>query len=917
VTAHASPSRRLAGTARRWVALGAAVAVTIGGFGLAGLTTGTTAASAVEVSDSAVEIAWNGDGNASSIQALQPARDKTWLSEKKGLEGNPHAADFEDLKVRVSKTAGLGDELVKIDVTGMPGGTVAGDSNLPGIGVNSFSAHAQNFLQVMQCWGDPLASNFRETCQWGGVFNGTSDLNRAVAGNSFTRGIDAGIPFRSVQDKEYFLSRFTAPEGSAVLSEIVTASTTNELLAIPVRPGGTASFGFDVQTAVRAPWLGCGAADADAGPDASRSCSLVIVPRGTIYGGEEEANGGFAPNANYGDFGAQVNSPLDPAADHWESRIVVPLSFEPPAAGCGEGATRLVGGTQLLIAAMSSWQRALCESADLSFSFATSADAQGRTQLAQGAAGMAYTARSVTAEELGEGGAETLAAADLIYAPIAAAGVTVSFQYNGSNGPVTDLKLTPRLLAKLVTQSYKHAVPSGSGFDSDNAPHITHNVSTMQSDPEFSALNPQIPRGSLNGGFMADIVVAGPAGSDAHRLVWEYLQADDKARAFLGGEPDNVLPGDGANSGMTINPYYLPKGHPDALVPLYEEVPYLDSTGFEQGKKLAFVRGAQGELVTRGVGTTDLNGNPLALTEASLDTFPRADESLAPGLIQTETSRYDTIAYNPFAESLEHVSQRVFRADSKRPEWDPNAFSGDTKGAWKAKGREWGPRVRMLGITDAASSEAYGLAAAQLQLPNSEEFVAPSIASFSASLAAMPETGQTLWPDVASLPDGSYPLALPTYAAVNLPATDADARADYADLIEYAVTEGQALGEGRGQLPAGYAPLSNELRAEALAAVEKIRAYVNPVTDVDELAPGESDAPPADAGGVVPGAVPQAPAGAPADPAATQTGYSGSEAAETSATPAAPGTGAIGGALLAGVAAAAAAPFLLRRRSVG
>ena len=63
-------------------------------------------------------------------------------------------------------------------------------------------------------------------------------------------------------------------------------------------------------------------------------------------------------------------------------------------------------------------------------------------------------------------------------------GFTISYAISGSNGqPVTTLKLTPLLLAKLLTESYL----ATAGFGD---PALAHNPLNITTDPEFNAAQP-------------------------------------------------------------------------------------------------------------------------------------------------------------------------------------------------------------------------------------------------------------------------------------------------------------------------------------------------------------------------------------------------------------------------------------------
>ena len=120
-------------------------------------------------------VAWAG-GNDPAVQKYQVDH-KKMLTDASGADaGSGHWDDFKNLKVTVSKTAGLRDEAVVVTATGMaPTSFWNGYPHLP-----------SNFLQLMQCWGDdPLAADFAETCQFGawsqGTGNDESDLGRVDA----------------------------------------------------------------------------------------------------------------------------------------------------------------------------------------------------------------------------------------------------------------------------------------------------------------------------------------------------------------------------------------------------------------------------------------------------------------------------------------------------------------------------------------------------------------------------------------------------------------------------------------------------------------------------------------------------------------------------------------------------------------
>ena len=74
-------------------------------------------------------------------------------------------------------------------------------------------------------------------------------------------------------------------------------------------------------------------------------------------------------------------------------------------------------------------------------------------------------------------------AAGVVYSPVSITGLVVAFQIDDANGrPVTSMRLNARLVAKLITASYR------SGGD----PAVANNPVNLFRDPEFLKLNPGV-----------------------------------------------------------------------------------------------------------------------------------------------------------------------------------------------------------------------------------------------------------------------------------------------------------------------------------------------------------------------------------------------------------------------------------------
>src|SRR5262249_48658166 len=99
--------------------------------------------------------------------------------------------------------------------------------------------------------------------------------------------------------------------------------------------------------------------------------------------------------------------------------------------------------------------------------------------------------------------------------------------------------------------------------------------------------------------------------------------------------------------------------------------------------------------------------------------------------------------------------------------------------------------------------------------------------------AAKPDSTGLLHVNPAAAGDGGDPLVAVSYAAVRTTQSP-EALRDYASLILYASSTGQTPGVEPGELPRGYLPLPNALRAQAQAAAKKLTdlAFPPPIPEV-------------------------------------------------------------------------------------
>ena len=160
----------------------------------------------------------------------------------------------------------------------------------------------------------------------------------------------------------------------------------------------------------------------------------------------------------------------------------------------------------------------------------------------------------------------------------------------------------------------------------------------------------------------------------------------------------------------------------------------------------------------------------------------------------------------------------------------------------------------MLGLTPLADDERYDLQTASLETTPGT-FVAPSNASLEAATDLLqPDSTSGTWPIPydqfeTSAGASAYPGTLVVYAAIPTSGLPAAAATDYADLLTFAAGPGQTPGEGVGQLPPGYLPLTaadglGGLAAYTVAAAADVAAQngqVPPLTSSSGGSGGGSD----------------------------------------------------------------------------
>jgi hypothetical protein len=502
---------------------------------------------------------------------------------------------FAKLKVTVGQTRNLINQVINITWTGgtptFQGGQVFG----------------VDYLQMMECWGDDPSGPDRTQCEYG-AYAGDSRGGAYVASRQVTYGspVDPIEPIKLPPGATGSLNvPFASVTGTTVSdgpNPFYDQSSSNEIPFALTTSDGTGQTYFETPTATQAPGLGCGAAETGktTGKSVARGCWLVIVPRDNL---EVDGTTRRGVTTQTG----LLSSPL--SMTNWNQRLVVPLGYQPVAAACAIGAAeRSTSGDEQITEAMTQWQPALCSTTSAVYSYSQLTDDLARQELTSTDPGLVFLSDPLAA-------GSTAAGKKPLYAPVALSGLAIAFniesqssfsapasvqQRNGTR--INSLNFSPRLVAKLLTQSYRDGVAPG-------ATDVAGNPADLTTDPDFLALNPAFKDLTFNSGIAGLLLPLSP--SDATDELWAWVNADPGARKFLDGTADPW--------GMKINPNYtgltLPRDDYPKVDPACQDFPApqtplctLDLFPYAASMHAAARAAGRGDLLLRT--TWGFGGNP-------------------------------------------------------------------------------------------------------------------------------------------------------------------------------------------------------------------------------------------------------------------------------------------------------------------
>ena len=775
---------------------------------------GTIGASLL-VSGLAVGPAVAADGNLTSggLDAGAVTVTKTVSRTHLEADGSETKVDSRTVTLKVTQTKALHSrQPVMVSWSGArPTAGTVGDPNTPEAsqqeypflliecrGVDSTTAAPQDKLSPETCWTGssrervvtdrdtgfgPWRLDRFETAPRRQAFVDVTTPLPAKCDPSFSRG-ERWLHFTSARGIDYAADGASCPSVPPESVVVSNASQPANTTYAATQPNGTGSTKFTTWTSEDNASLGCGGAV---------KCALVAIPimgvscdvaaknlpstdrpttgrQADTAGKRCKANGAFEAGQPRigGTPDLAVTGSLWFSESNWRNRITVPLEFAPLNNVCDIAGSRPgvdIYGSELAAQLTAQWRPGFCLDAKRTpFKHIQIGEPQAANLLKTGSVPAAFVTNPP-----GDGFGKPA-----VMAPVSLTGFAVSYAIDDANqARYTSLRLTARLLAKLLTESYPGITPVRDEYDA-----LSRNPLDISQVPEFIALNPGIKHG-VPDSAAASTILNLSSDSDVVRAVTSYIAADPETKRWLRGAPDPW--------GMVINPNYnTDPQRPGHLTLPVNNWPLRDA--FEPTKYYK-------------------SGVNICLQSAPAPILP---------LIAVPTARLANIALAlQFANSSPQLTCQ----------------SVQDKGADGAKlvssGRQ-GPGYRfVIGLTSLGDAERYDLDTAALQTnvattaagkftgDSGRVFVSPDDASLKVAaglLTADDATGTWKFPYDAVATDPKAAKAYPGVMLVSLAAPTAglDARTatGVSQLLTFAAGPGQTRGLNVGQVPPGFLPLT-------------------------------------------------------------------------------------------------------------
>ncbi|WP_327679217.1 hypothetical protein [Kitasatospora sp. NBC_00458] len=560
----------------------------------------------------------------------------------------------------------------------------------------------------------------------------------------------------------------------------------------PTGADGSGSAEIEVRSARLSPSLGC---------DSRHRCSIVVEPN---YGGDAvdmyQEHDGVADCDRHiydidGVFNFASDFPIEGSTNWksqayageqcaWKNRTVIPIDFTATPDDCKMAQPDVaVAGLEMANRAMQQWITGLClASSPLAVQYSSGG---GEPQARQGFLRGSRIDVALTALPDRE-----TPVRPYVYSPVANSGISIGYLVDDASGrQIRDMRLNARLVAKMLTQSYKTAglivMPSVEG-----------NPSCIFTDEEFLSLNRLSAASGLTwpscSGPEKSLPIVLGTSTDVTNQLTSWIANDPEAARFLEGERDPW--------GTRVNSRYLRPDFPGFPI---DQLIRQDDTG--------------------------------AVDKPGEEPLP------------DHLKHWKQYEWNPLQTSLNdvlrHMQQGQVTAKHAVLDGEGNHSS--------LPAQPIGERT-LFAVLDSAQAKAYAIPEASLQNA-AGTFVSPTRDTIQAAVADMPldvVTGTQQLPygqsDTAySRDQRAYPLAMVQYAMVptgNLAAEKAVAVAKFLGTV---ADTGQMYGVEPGRLPEGFLALTKAQRAQAQDAVKHVTAQ-------DGTWPGNQKPPTKPGGGETP-----------------------------------------------------------------
>jgi hypothetical protein len=465
----------------------------------------------------------------------------------------------------------------------------------------------------------------------------------------------------------------------------------------------------------------------------------------------------------------------------------IPLNFGPPPQCPPQTAGNLnVAGASSSSYALQTWATSLCQGANpITVSYAELGETQAKQDLFAGSTSVAVASLPPTPP----------AGSGFTPAPLSAGGVSITFvmQDSVTGVPITDLRLTPRLAAMLITNSGTLDPTYTLEHDAAYQPLGAWFMHPLTADPEFIALNPgfTFPR-AVNGGtprhptyqfYVNEPMLRGDNNDDT-AILTQWIASDYDAQQFLLG---------------------------------------LDPCGAQLNRWWQGVTYPADQFAGREQGPANLHGN----TVGPWAPYPRAYAAFYQPVLDNQTLLRDLLYQVPVGYD---------------PRGGPLRANATTTSAYFAvmdtasARRSAFPQAQLIASSKRSllanfvneSSPGPGSCTTISGLdPSKFAFVGPLDSAMLAAyndMSANPPANGLFQPPVATTDPAAYPLAKIDYAMVATNGMSLDTAKLIASMLRYTAGPGRVP----PNLAYGYTPLPTFLASQALTAADKIVQAATP-----------------------------------------------------------------------------------------